>query len=65
MKQILCQSTWSYTLTKEHDVYELSYMCGSVGLYERSIILTNEQIEQYHKQGKVFLDELVQQLPCV
>lgn len=57
--EIIINERWNYQLIKNNDTYKLSVMCGTVGLYEIEIELTNEQINEYKNKGKEFIEDLV------
>lgn len=45
--EIIINERWNYQLIKNNDKYVLSVMCGTVGLYEIEVELSDEQIKEY------------------
>lgn len=52
--------TWSWTLDRTDDGLRLSVVCGTVGLYERDILLTPEEIALWERNGPSGLEPLVE-----
>lgn len=61
-KELLEQETWFYTLERDGTQYTLDVICGSVGLFNRVITLTSEEVQQYEMRGKPFITELAQRI---
>ncbi len=60
--EILENEQFNYQLTKDGLTYKLNVVCGTVGLYEISVILNSNQVENYKKEGKRYIAELAQEL---
>jgi hypothetical protein len=56
--EVLLKKDWSYTLKRNGSDLTLSVLCGTVGLYEVSIILNENENELFLKQGENFIDTL-------
>lgn len=52
--------TWSWTLEKIEQGLLLSVMCGTVGLYERSVLLTASEVQLWTDGGSAALEPLVE-----
>lgn len=52
--------TWSWTLEKIEQGLLLSVMCGTVGLYERSVLLTAPEVQLWTDGGSAALEPLVE-----
>lgn len=52
--------TWSWTLDRTEAGPLLSVVCGTVGLYERSILLTPEEFTIWENDGPAGLEPLVE-----
>lgn len=59
-KKRLEEEAWFYILECENDIYTLDVVCGRVGLYNKIVTLTSEQVEQYHRLGKDYITQLAQ-----
>lgn len=57
--EIIFNERWNYQLIKNNDKYVLSVMCGTVALYEIEVELSDEQIQEYTKKGKEYIEVLV------
>lgn len=59
----LAKESWNYTLyaTEPGDLL-FTVVSGSVGLYEFTIHLTAEEVDQYQKRGKSYLAELANEI---
>jgi len=51
---------WSWTLDRTDDGLLLSVVCGTVGLYERSLMLTPDEVSTWEQAGPAGLDPLVE-----
>lgn len=40
----------------------LSVLCGSIGMYERRVILTKAEEQIYHQKGAAYLDSLARDI---
>jgi len=58
MKNIFIKQ-WNYSLyeDKKGEII-LSVLCGTVGLFEREIVLSEDEINSFNAIGELFLDEL-------
>jgi len=52
--------SWSWTLEKIEQGLLLSVMCGTVGLYERSVLLTASEVQLWTDGGSAGLEPLVE-----
>ena len=52
--------SWSWTLEQIEQGLLLSVMCGTVGLYERSILLTAPEVQSWTDCGPAALEPLVE-----
>jgi len=52
--------TWSWTLDRTDDGLLLSVVCGTVGLYERSLMLTPDEVSTWEQAGPAGLEPLVE-----
>ncbi len=52
------EENWEYKLYKLNGYYLISKIQGSVGIYEQSYLLTEEECYAYEKEGKEYIDEL-------
>ncbi len=58
MKEVLIDSRNMYKLFKADTKYILTVVCGGIGMYERSIALTDEEVEKFRERGESYIDEL-------
>jgi hypothetical protein len=56
---IIINEPWDYQLIKDADEYFLSVVCGSSGLYEVEFKLTQEEANEYEKNGKAGIEKMV------
>lgn len=56
----LHRESWSWTLDRTDSGLLLSVMCGTVGLYERSLLLTPEEVDAWEQSGPAGLEPLVE-----
>jgi hypothetical protein len=58
MKNIFIKQ-WNYSLyeDKKGEII-LSVLCGTVGLFEREIVLSEDEVTSFNAIGEKFLDEL-------
>ena len=61
MKEIL-RKNWTYILYEDNGQLLFSVVCGSVGLFDRNIILTEEEVLHYNKKKESYLDALSEQI---
>lgn len=61
MKQVY-EKKWSHVLfqDEESEVFCLSVVCGSVGLYTIDITLNEQEMEMYRKKGNEYINTLAQ-----
>ena len=52
--------SWSWTLDRTADGLRLSVVCGTVGLYERDILLTPDEAGMWERNGPAGLEPLVE-----
>jgi hypothetical protein len=52
--------TWSWTLDRTDEGLLLSVVCGTVGLYERSLLLTPEEVSTWEQSGPAGREPLVE-----
>ncbi|MTK52662.1 hypothetical protein [Paludibacter sp.] len=58
MKNIFTKK-WNYSLYEdENGAIILSVLCGTVGLFEREIVLSENEVNSFNAMGESFLDEL-------
>lgn len=55
----LHDETWSWTLLRTDDGLQLDVLCGTVGLYERSLLLNREETRIWERDGPPGLEPLV------
>lgn len=53
---------WSYKLYQDGQVFSLDVVIGTVGLWEKTIILTAAQVERYQREGKPFIQKLANEI---
>ena len=57
----LANKRWNYRLwINAYNQYVMSVLCGTVGLYEVEVKLTESQIGDYEARGENMLDELAE-----
>lgn len=56
----LHDETWSWTLYRTDDGLLLEVVCGTVGLYEKSLLLTPEETLAWERCGPAGLEPLVE-----
>lgn len=61
-KQELERENWSYILYKDGDIYTLDVVIGTVGMWEKTIILSQEEVTRYKVEGKTYLDKFVYEI---
>ncbi len=57
---ILHDESWSWTLEQVTEGLLLTVLCGTVGLYERSIILRPDEVALWEAGGPAALEPLVE-----
>ncbi len=61
--EIIFQKEWDYTFSKNEDNELIfSVLCGTVALFEYHVLLNQDEINQYNKQGKKFIEHLAQKI---
>lgn len=58
----LFDKTWDYTLYEDDGKLILVSVEGTVGIYELTTELTEEQKARYEKEGEPYLEQLVRQI---
>jgi hypothetical protein len=51
---------WSWSLERTARGFELSVVCGTVGLYERVIVLAPQEVQMWEDGGAAALEQLVE-----
>jgi len=51
---------WSWTLEQMTEDLILTVVCGTVGLYERTVVLEPSEIDSWRKNGSAGLEPLVE-----
>jgi hypothetical protein len=59
-RETLHIESWSWTLEKLGQQIVLTVVCGSVGLYERTLVLTPEEAGMWEQGGAAALAPLVE-----
>ena len=62
MEETILDKPWNYTLISESNKYFLSVLCGTVGMFEVKIELTEEEEKSYVKKGAEYIDKLADQI---
>ena len=57
--EIIESENWNYQLIKAKNVYKLFIVCGTVGVYEKEMKLTEQEIDGYKREGCAYLKQLV------
>lgn len=58
----LIKKDWNYRFYENNGEYYLSVLCGTVGLFDVLVKLTENQIQLYKKDGELFLDKFAQEI---
>lgn len=61
MKELL-KSRWNYILYEKEDKLLLSVVCGTVGLFDRNIYLTEDEIKHYELDGEAYITKLAREI---
>ena len=61
MKELI-KKNWSYTFFERDISYILQVMCGSVAMYEITIMLDPNEEIRYKKEGESFIDNLAKDI---
>lgn len=62
MKKLI-EKTWSYILYQTDDNNLIFFvLCGSVGLYDRTIQLDEQEKSEFEKQGQNYLEILAEDI---
>ncbi len=56
----LHDETWSWTLYRTEDGLLLEVLCGTIGIYEKSVLLTPEEALAWERSGPSGLEPLVE-----
>ncbi len=59
--KILDEEHWTWMLFAEGQHLYLSVLCGTVGIYEINMQLTEDEKIAYRKQGRPYLNQLARQ----
>ena len=59
-RETLHNESWSWTLERTPRGVVLSVVCGPVGLYERTIALTADEVQMWQDGGPAALEPLVE-----
>lgn len=59
-RETLHIEAWSWTLERTPRGVVLSVVCGTVGLYERTIALTADEVQMWQDGGPAALEPLVE-----
>jgi len=55
----LHEEPWSWTLDQMADGLALTVVCGTVGLYEKSVVLLPDEVRAWEQEGPAGLHSLV------
>ena len=59
----LHDETWSWTLWRtEDDLLLLDVVCGTVGIYERSLLLTPAEADRWERSGPAGLEPFIKEI---
>lgn len=58
----LHEETWSWRLDQTTDGLVLDVLCGTVGIYNRTIVLSPAEVEMWEREGPAGLEPLVEQV---
>jgi len=59
-EEALHEETWSWTLYRTAEGLLLIVVCGSVGIYERSLLLTDDEAARWERCGPAGLEPMVE-----
>jgi hypothetical protein len=59
MMRTLAEANWAISIIEDTDTGEVSFqcMCGQLGMYPQRIVLTDEEIDEFHN-GRLDVDKL-------
>lgn len=57
MKELI-RDDWNYTLYEQEQGLLLSVVCGTVAIFEVNVLLNEDEIKHFQKDGKDFLQLL-------
>lgn len=60
--QVVAESNWNWMLFKDEERYILSVLCGSVGMYTREIVLSDQELADYQTSGEKALERLARDI---
>jgi hypothetical protein len=60
--QELIRKDYDYILYQEEEKLLLSVVCGTVAVFELTILLTKKEVLQYQQQGEAFTDSLASKI---
>lgn len=58
MKENIIDIPWNYTLYIENGKYLLSVLCGTVGMFEITVVLNKVEKQEFEKSGKEFIENM-------
>ena len=61
MKQLI-NSRWNYILYEKEGKLLLSVVCGTVGMFDRNIYLTDLEKENFDLKGKSFIEKFANEI---
>lgn len=59
-RRILHQEPWSWTLEETDEGLLLTVLCGTVGLYERAVLLESGEVAEWERHGAPGLEPLAE-----
>lgn len=62
MRQIIMEKDWNYVLYKEGGSYVLSVLCGRVGLFETTMLISMEDLADFRNEGDKYIDSLAERV---
>ena len=61
MKEIV-KKPWEYSFYENENSYIISVVCGSVAIFEITILLNQDEKQEYVLKGLSYLDELAKKI---
>ncbi len=58
----VAEINWNWMLFKDEEKYILSVLCGSVGMYTREIVLSDQEFADYQTSGEKALERLARDI---
>lgn len=62
MIEKLEQEAWSYALFEDGEALILTVVCGTIGVYERTLVLTDEEAASYRARGREVVARLADEI---